>query len=145
MINWIHKPKAAAWIIAVLLLAGLLAACGSEALPTDGPSGDTSSYTDLTSEELHTKLEASDIFLVNVHIPHEGDIPGTDARIPFDQVRQQLSAFPQDVSEPIFVYCRSGNMSEIAAETLTSAGYQQVFNLSGGYREWIAQGYEFLE
>jgi rhodanese-related sulfurtransferase len=136
------------WAILILSAAGLMAACGPFAAgPTTEaePGGDTLAYTNLTADDLHERMSAHDAFLVNVHVPYEGEIPGTDANIPYDQVAEQLSMFPPDRSQPIIVYCRSGNMSEIAARTLLDAGYQQVYNLAGGYRDWVARGYDFQE
>jgi rhodanese-related sulfurtransferase len=132
----------------ILAAAGILAACGpveGTISTAVGSTGSTSNYTDLTVEEFNARLKADDAFVVNVYIPYEGEIPGTDANIPYDQIDSQLSSLPQDLSQPVIVYCRSGNMSEIAARSLVNAGYQQVYNLTGGYRAWIAQGYDFQE
>ena len=43
------------------------------------------------------------------------------------------------------VYCRSGSMSAIAAQTLLDMGYDDVYNLTAGIKEWQAAGYELLD
>ena len=39
-------------------------------------------YTNLNVDELQEMLENKDFLFVNVHVPFEGDIPGTDIFIP---------------------------------------------------------------
>ncbi len=48
---------------------------------------------------------------------------------------------PEDKSTPIFVYCRSGNRSAIAAAALADMGYTEIHDLAGGINDWIAAGY----
>lgn len=99
-------------------------------------------YIDLSAQELKGMLDAKDFTFVNVHIPYEGEIPETDAFIPFDQIELNLNQFPQDTNAKIVLYCRSGSMSAIAARALVGAGYTSVFNLDGGFRAWAASGFE---
>ena len=42
-----------------------------------------------------------------------------------------------DKSKPVVVYCMSGKRSAAASEYLVEAGFQQVFDLEGGYLSWI--------
>ena len=44
-----------------------------------------------------------------------------------------------DKKKVIYVYCRSGKRSMVAAQKLTDAGYK-VVNLEGGIMGWIAAG-----
>lgn len=112
-----------------------------QVVPVDGGG----QYTDISPQELDAMLKTKDFFFVNVHIPYEGEIAGTDAFIPFDQVEARLAEFPQSHDAKIVVYCRSGSMSAIAARALVEAGYTNIYNLDGGFRAWSAAGYELIQ
>jgi rhodanese-related sulfurtransferase len=47
---------------------------------------------------------------------------------------------PTDKAAKIVVYCRSGNESAIAAQTLLELGYTNIDNLDGGMTAWTASG-----
>ncbi|MBI5913570.1 rhodanese-like domain-containing protein [Candidatus Azambacteria bacterium] len=100
------------------------------------------SFNTISSAELAGMLEKKDFFFVNVHIPYEGEIKNTDAFIPYDTIADNLDTLPKDKSAKIVLYCRSGRMSEIAAQELTRLGYTQVSHLSGGMLDWKKNGYE---
>lgn len=146
------------WGRTFLLLGFLgltLAACGVSAPESSHPggSGDVGQvvpvdgggqYVDIIPQELHAMLEQKDFFFVNVHIPYEGEIPETDAFIPFDQIQGHLDEFPGAKDAKIVLYCRSGSMSATAARELVRLGYTSVYNLDGGFRAWSAAGYDFI-
>lgn len=97
------------------------------------------SYIDVSVMELQTMLSDKDFSFVNVHIPFEGNIAVTDLSIPYDQITQNLDKLPDETAK-IVLYCRSGRMSALAAETLVSLGYTNVWNLSGGMAAWEQSG-----
>ncbi len=90
-----------------------------------------------------SRLEAPDTFAVNVHVPYEGEIEGTDAFIPFDQIAGD-DRLPSDPASEILLYCRSGSMSAIAAQALSNAGYTNIVDLDGGMVAWEASGRAIL-
>jgi rhodanese-related sulfurtransferase len=77
---------------------------------------------------------------INVHVPFEGAIEGTDLFVPFDKIEQRASRLPADRTTPLAIYCRTGNMSAAAAKTLATLGYTDVVELRGGMRAWKASG-----
>lgn len=132
-------------------LALLLIACGpGTAVPGDEAAGmagltkNTDGYTDISVEQLSSMLEDTDLILVNVHIPYEGELPQTDLFIPYDQIAKNLDQLP-DKEALIVLYCRSGSMSTSAAKELVELGYTNLFELDGGFSDWKAAGYELLD
>jgi len=88
--------------------------------------------------EAKALLADQNVYLLDVHTPEQTHIPGTDAFIPYDQVSSYIEKLPSDKDTPILVYCRSGNMSQIAIKKLLEMGYKKVYDLEGGtdaYRE----------
>lgn len=113
-----------------------LVACGRAK-----PAVSAGTYTNITAQQLHDMLPTKDFVLVNVHVPYDGDLPGTDLSIPFDQVAEQLDRLPAEKAARIVLYCRSGRMSEAAASVLVSLGYTNVVNVTGGMLAWSTAGY----
>jgi phage shock protein E len=135
-----------------LLMLITLAGCGeqSRGAQTSSPQAgklvetEQGSYINLTPAELKPMLANKDLFLVDTHVPPEGRLPGTVARIPFDQVEAQLDKFPTDKSAPIVLACMSGRMSSEASRILVRLGYTNVYNLDGGMIAWREAGYEII-
>ncbi len=77
--------------------------------------------------------------IINVHIPYEGEIEGTDAHVPYNDLDALTAALPEK-GAPIVLYCRSDRMSEIAARALLDQGYTQVWDVPGGMIAWQESG-----
>jgi len=80
---------------------------------------------------------------IDVHVPDEGSIPGTRLWIPYDEIRAHARELPARTTR-LAIYCRSGRMSAIAAQTLRALGYRNVVELRGGMRAWEASGRPLL-
>ncbi len=82
---------------------------------------------------IDNKLE--DYILVDVRTDEEygaGHIP-TAINIPFDVIAQNLPTENKD--NLIIVYCRSGNRSGVANNTLTTLGYTNILDF-GAVSKW---------
>lgn len=108
--------------------------------PNAAPS---TAVINVTPEELAEMLQNEDPEMVNVHVPYEGELPKTDAFIPYDRIDERLADLPAK-DEKIVLYCRSGRMSAVAADVLVEAGYTNVFQLSGGFEAWEEAGYRLI-
>ncbi len=131
-------------LIFILLAAAILAGCQSKPVNGEMVTVAGGSYKNVSADELHTMLKNKDFVFVNVHIPFAGNIANTDLSIPYDQVRapENLSQLPANKNAKIVLYCRSGRMSQMAAEELVSLGYTNVWNLTGGALDWERAGFE---
>ena len=128
-------------VVASLSMGAVACSAGNE---TDQAGGDTTVIAshgplldvDAFVDVLDTTPSA---VLVNVHIPYEGHIDGTDAFVPFDEIAT-WDGLPADRNAPIALYCRSGNMSAQATATLVDLGFTNVVDLDGGMNAWTAAG-----
>ncbi len=55
-----------------------------------------------------------------------------------DDFEEALSKL--DKSQPVYVYCRSGNRSGKAAKQMKALGFKEVYNLEGGIAAWARRG-----
>jgi rhodanese-related sulfurtransferase len=92
----------------------------------------------LQASELQTMLNDKDFFLVDVHIPEQEHIPGTDAFIDYREIAENLDQLPEDKDAKIVVYCRSGSMSREAVNDLAELGYTNLYDLEGGINAFNA-------
>lgn len=130
--------------IVVLLVATLaLAACSSGDEGTSGQADGDAGWTRIGAQELSETMAAEDVYLVNVHVPYEGEIPGTDAHISYEDIAAQLDQLPTSGDPKLVIYCRSGNMSTTAAQEMVAVGASDFYELEGGYLAWQAAGLPF--
>lgn len=137
------------------ILLGVLTACGGStdtaatepAAPQAAPVGARSAGNGVVVEQLAPaafadRIRVSTGTLLNVHTPDEGEIPGTDEHLAYDTIVGD-KRLPADKNAEILIYCRSGNMSELAGRSLTEAGYTRVVELAGGFNAWRAENRPF--
>ncbi|MCA9881413.1 MAG: rhodanese-like domain-containing protein [Anaerolineae bacterium] len=128
--------------VGVTILISSCTPTNNEDQPTTIQEADvTAIYHTMTIEELANVMANNErtYTVVNVHIPYQGEIEGTDANIAFDNVDALTEALP-DKSTPVVLYCRSGSMSEQAAQDLVELGYTQVYDVPGGMNAWQSSG-----
>ncbi|MFN3639632.1 MAG: rhodanese-like domain-containing protein [Flavobacterium sp.] len=92
----------------------------------------------LNTAEYKKEMGSDVVQLVDVRTAeefNEGAIPGAInidvTKGGFDLAIQKL-----DKSKAVFIYCRSGSRSEVAAKKMSSMGFTQIIDLEGGYLAW---------
>jgi rhodanese-related sulfurtransferase len=128
-------------LVCVLVLA-IAAACQAQPAHVGGAVRGADGYYTMDVNELEAALKAKDFVFVNVHIPFEGDVAGTDLSIPYDEITQEqyLTQLPADKDAKVVLYCRSGRMSAIAAKDVAALGYTNIWDVKGGMVAWEAAG-----
>jgi len=133
--------------LAVAVTSVLMVGCSTDSTGTGG--ADTTAAAEASPrlvgvDEFATAIETSSVVTINVHVPDEGDLPGTDLSVPFDQI-DRSEELPTDLDTPLAIYCRSGNMSADAVSDLDSMGYTNIVELDGGFDAWVTSGRTPLE
>lgn len=120
-------------LLPILLAVLLLSACGGQASsPAPGQ------YVSISQEEAKSLIDSESDYVIldvrtreefaQVHIPGALLIPHTEIA---DRAEQELP----DKAQLILVYCRSGNRSKTASQTLADMGYTNVKEF-GGINTW---------
>ena len=100
-----------------------------------------SGYNPITAEKFDGMLQKKDFVLIDVHIPEQDHINGTDLFIPYNDIENFKDQLPKNKNEKIVVYCRSGSMSRAASYILAEHGYNNIYDLIGGKNAYV----EFLK
>jgi rhodanese-related sulfurtransferase len=77
------------------------------------------------------------VHVIDVRTPKEtaaGVISGARL-IPIDEIEARAGELPKD-KKPVLVYCAGGGRSAAACEFLSSQGFENVYNLEGGFMSW---------
>ena len=140
-------------ILAILMLAVTLTACGMEEAADDSmilnettetmETTETTEdvlvpYEQITAEDAKKLMDTeSDYIIVDARTEEEyaeGHIPGA-ILIPEYEITDRAQSELPDKDQLILVYCRSGRRSKIASQTLADLGYTNVKEF-GGIIDW---------
>jgi Rhodanese-related sulfurtransferase len=129
--------------------AGFEAVRVADAAPFDAtkPATDLAPATlgEMSPQQLHAALAANkDFLLIDVHYPNAGSIPGTDARIAYDDIPALVAFIGPNLDTKVVLTCSSGHMSKTAGDTLAARGYRNISELTGGMSAWTAAGYSLV-
>ena len=120
------------WML-IWVLAALLALNGCSATePAEA------SYRQISQEEAREMMDTQNVIILDVREQSEfdaGHIPGA-VLLPVGTITADTAAqmIPEKDSV-VLVYCRSGNRSKTASQTLAELGYTNVYEL-GGINTW---------
>ncbi|MBP7401112.1 MAG: rhodanese-like domain-containing protein [Clostridia bacterium] len=125
--------------------AGTTAAGSTAPTATGGTTVVDYKWETIRAKEAKARMDAeTGYLLVDVRTPEEfasSHIPGAE-NIEYTGIVEALAARGVPKDQRIYLYCRSGNRSSIAAGTLAKAGYTAVTDF-GGIIDWpyaTAQG-----
>lgn len=123
----------------------LLAACGgtdpAPAVSEDAGPIDIASLPDTINVQTAAALQdRDDVVLIDVREQWEydaGHIPGITL-IPMSEIEARISEIPTD--KTVVFACQSGVRSSQVFNWLSSNGYENVYNMAGGFAAWEAAG-----
>lgn len=97
---------------------------------------------ELTVSDLKSKTLGKDLILIDVRDPDEwarGVIPNAVC-ISRGTLECKIEQVFPDSSTPLLLQCGGGTRSAFAAKALQDMGYEEVYSLQGGFRDWVASG-----
>jgi len=130
---FLRRPAVQFGIVAMIALIVILIALA-------GSGSSTAIQASEINVEQAYQLYEQGAFVLDIRTQEEWDeyrAPNTTL-IPLDQLQGRVSELPKD--EQIVVICRSGNRSQEGRDILLAAGLNAI-SVSGGLKEWSAQGY----
>lgn len=104
-------------------------------------SQEIDSFYELLSYDIYkNKISTKDALVFDVRTTEEfnlGHIKGS-INIDFYDEKLFVKFFKKiNKTKPIYIYCRSGNRSKKSSEILKEIGFVKVYDLLGGYKNWI--------
>jgi len=99
------------------------------------------SFYELVSYDIYkNKISTKDALVFDVRTTEEFNLGHIKGSINIDFYDEKLFVdFFQKINKtkPIYIYCRSGNRSKKSSEILKKIGFVKVYDLLGGYKNWI--------
>jgi phage shock protein E len=125
-----------------VVFAGVEQAAGAGAAVAN-EAGSSEPFARLDPAAFEERMKNEKAMVINVHVPYEGELDGTDAFIPYDKIKGD-PRLPKDKATEILLYCRTGRMSEEAGNDLHEEGYTNLAHLEGGMKAWEASGRKLI-
>jgi rhodanese-related sulfurtransferase len=100
-------------------------------------------HSEIDVDELVRLRAAGDVALVDVRRPdeyEEGHVSGAQL-IPLDELPDRVAELPDE--SPLYIICRSGSRSAVAADFLAEQQIEAV-NIAGGTLAWVRAGNEVV-
>jgi len=100
----------------------------------------TQVYEVLSYDDFKNQISNDNVLLFDVRTMDEFNSGHLKGSINIDFYEEKLfDKFFKKVnkSKPIYIYCRSGNRSKKSSEKLKKLGFVKIFDLEGGYKNWI--------
>ncbi|MBT3641229.1 MAG: rhodanese-like domain-containing protein [Euryarchaeota archaeon] len=128
------KKKKLFSLIAIILFSGCLS--------------DSSTWERVDAETFNQEInDNEEAFLLDVRTLTEWNDEGhieNATLIPHDNLEEKREQLPENKDDLILLYCRSGNRSQNAAQTLFDMGYNNIIELKSGINGWKSGGYSVV-
>ena len=111
------------------------------------PEWTPAQVNDVLAHQHETSSGDQEIVIVDVREKHEwneGHIPAA-LHVPRGFLELQIEEAVPDKSKTVVLYCAGGVRSLMAGTTLQQMGYKDVISMSGGFGQWKANGYSFVQ
>ena len=111
------------------------------------PQWSATQVHDAFEQKQESGAEDQDFVLVDVREKNEwneGHIPGA-VHVPRGYLELQIEEAVPDTSKKVVLYCAGGVRSLMAGRTLQQMGYNDVVSMAGGFGQWKAGGYTFVQ
>ncbi len=97
-----------------------------------------SGYQEVGAAEAAALIKNIEPLVLDVRTPREfADAHIANAKlIPVQVLQNEIGQLAGFEDKPVFIYCRSGNRSTVAAKMLMDKGFNNVINLRRGLNEW---------
>ena len=128
------------FIFALLLVTALAFGCAVQTSPT------SQILEDIGVQEAFELIQSNqgnpDFLIIDIRTPEEYNEGHIQNALNIDFYAETFSEDLDklDKSKTYFIYCRSGNRSGRAMTIMKDLGFREVYNLSAGITEWIAEG-----
>jgi len=106
---------------------------------TSSKAQETDTIKILNVEDFKSSISQKNVQLIDVRTPKEyrsGHISKAVNIDIFQQSSFRTSVEKLDKNKAVYLYCRSGNRSQKAARVLAGMGFDQIYDLKGGYMSW---------
>ncbi|WP_310992707.1 rhodanese-like domain-containing protein [Aequorivita marina] len=96
----------------------------------------------LAPQKFHDATAGNQVQLLDVRTNKEFEEGHLESAVNIDVLEDDFAekAKTLDKSQPVYLYCRSGNRSQKAAATLKDMGFEKIYDMEGGYLLWSSEG-----
>ena len=99
-------------------------------------------YKEFTAQQANDFIAHNSPLILDVRTPGENRQGRLNhsVLIPVQELARRLPEIKQYKNKDIFIYCRSGNRSTVAASIMEKNGFKRIYNLRYGIVDWVRQG-----
>ena len=92
----------------------------------------------VSKAEFQKAIVSEDVQLIDVRTPSEFAEGSINEAININVNDKNFSSEIQklDKTKPVYIYCKSGARSQVAAKKMVESGFTNIIDLQGGYMNW---------